>query len=98
MARKVRNLNGTSDNSCRCGSWLKHWETYGGGKGGFCAEKTCTKSADVGAHVQKADSTDKNWYIIPLCIGHNSSTGGELEIMDSTVLVSANTSETCAKR
>ncbi len=25
MARTVRNINGTSDTTCKCGSWLKHW-------------------------------------------------------------------------
>ncbi len=23
---KIKNINGTSDNTCTCGSWLKHWE------------------------------------------------------------------------
>ena len=25
---KVTNINGTSDNTCSCGSWLKHWEKF----------------------------------------------------------------------
>lgn len=98
MSKKVKNINGTSDNSCKCGSWLNHWEKYGGGKAGMCAEKACTKKAEVGAHVLKADSNDKNWYIVPMCKDHNGLLGEEIEVMDSTVLVSANTAETCAKK
>jgi len=25
-AMKVNNVNGTSDNTCKCGSWLEHWK------------------------------------------------------------------------
>ena len=25
---RVNNINGTSDNSCNCGSWLDHWKNY----------------------------------------------------------------------
>jgi hypothetical protein len=71
----VRNLNGTSDSSkCPCGSWLKHWERYNEGSTMFCAELTCTESAEVGAHVQKIDE-EKNWYIVPLCEKHNACSG-----------------------
>ena len=27
---KVKNLNGTSQRTCKCGSWLKHWEKFSG--------------------------------------------------------------------
>jgi hypothetical protein len=26
----VYNINGTSDNTCKCGSWLAHWKNYSG--------------------------------------------------------------------
>jgi len=94
---KVKNINGTSDATCKCDSWLKHWETYGGGTSGLCAEKSCTTKAEIGAHVQKADGNDNKWYIVPLCKKHNGLHGQEIEIMDSTKLVSANTKQTCAK-
>jgi len=94
---KVKNINGTSDNTCKCESWLKHWENYGGGKAGLCVVTSCVKKAEVGAHVQKANSTDNRWYIVPFCKDHNALTGKEIDISDSTKLVSANTKETCAK-
>ena len=92
---KVKNINGTTDNTCKCGSWLKHWEKFSGKTPNYCSEKNCTQKDLVGAHVQKTTS-DMNWYIIPLCKAHNA-TMGELEIVDSTVFVSANKNETCNK-
>ena len=93
---KVNNINGTSQNTCKCGSWLDHWKKFSGQSlSSYCSEKSCTKKPEVGAHVQKDSSTDNNWYIIPLCTTHNGETGKSLEIMDSVKLVSANVSETC---
>jgi hypothetical protein len=50
----------------------------------------------VGAHVQKANSSDNNWYICPLCISHNQSID-DLEIADWIELAPANKKETCDK-
>jgi len=95
---RVKNINGTSGNICKCGSWLKHWEKFSRQSlPPYCSEKTCMKKPEVGAHVQKDNSTDNSWYIVPLCNVHNGETGKSIDIMDSTVLVSANVSETCGK-
>ncbi|MDC6364006.1 MULTISPECIES: hypothetical protein [Flavobacteriaceae] len=95
MAR-IKNINGTSQNKCSCGSWLKHWEKFSGQTTSFCIEKGCINKDLVGAHVQKANSFDSKWYIIPLCNQHNQS-NGELEIVDAYKMVSANKGETCEK-
>jgi len=96
---RVKNINGTSDNTCKCGSWLKHWKRFGGSVPySYCAEITCNGSQEVGAHVQMDNSTDVNWYIIPLCNSHNAKTGGSFDLMVGTTLVSANVSQTCGKR
>jgi len=57
--------------------------------------ETCTKKPDVGAHVQKDSSTDKGWYIVPLCTEHNLLTGKSLDLIEGAPLVSANVSQTC---
>lgn len=94
---KVNNVNGTSQNASKCGSWLDHWKRFSGQAiPSYCAEKICTKPPAVGAHVQKDSSTDKGWYIAPLCNDHNR-TSKSLELVDSTTLVSANVSQTCGK-
>lgn len=91
---KVYNINGTSDNDCKCGSWKNHWINYGGKSWPkYCSEKSCLSAPEVGAHVQKA-SGSADWYIIPLCKAHNK-TSKELEVSDSTTLVSANRGKTC---
>jgi len=95
---KVNNVNGTSDNTCKCSSWLNHWKKFSGqALPEYCTEKTCTRKPEVGAHVQKDSYTDKGWYIVPLCKEHNAETGESLNIMDSVALASANVSQTCGK-
>jgi len=94
---KIKNINGTSQTTCSCGSWLKHWEKFSGQTVTYCPVSACLKKDLVGAHVQKGGgSTDQNWYIYPLCNAHNQSTE-ELEVSDSYKLVSANKKETCEK-
>ena len=97
---KVHNINGTSDNTCKCGSWKAHWEDYnekGQSWPKYCSEKSCLQSPTVGAHVQKEDITSAKWYIIPLCKTHNDKFGETIEVSDNTAFASANRSETCEK-
>jgi hypothetical protein len=95
MAR-ITNINGTSDIICKCGSWLKHWNNFSGQTVTYCCVGFCIEKELVGAHVQKANSTDKNWYIIPLCQSHSRSIV-DLEISDVFELVPANKKELCEK-
>lgn len=97
MAIAVKNINGTSDTKCKCGSWIDHWQKYSTTKVGLCREVNCRSIATDGAHVQKADSSDNNWYIIPLCQQHNLLKWQELRVIDSTTFVPANKRETCEK-
>ena len=66
---KVKNLNGTYDNKVPAGysSWLDFWEKKSGKRAEKCGRNGCIKKATDGAHVQKADSNDNRWYIVPLC-------------------------------
>ena len=93
---KVKNINGISDSTCNCASWLDHWRKFCGQPLPlFCPEATCSSRPEVAAHVQKDNATDSNWYIVPLCKKHNAETGKSLTISDSVALVSANVSQTC---
>lgn len=93
---KVKNINGTSQNTCKCGSWLDHWKNFSGQTlPSYCPEERCLGKPEVGAHVQKDNSSDASWYIIPLCKSCNAKTGQTLTISDSMTLVSANVSRTC---
>ncbi|HXR47747.1 MAG TPA: hypothetical protein VN784_09930 [Candidatus Limnocylindrales bacterium] len=93
---RIKNINGTSDTTCDCGSWLKHWEKFSGQKATYCSLSSCIKTDIVGAHVQKAEGWDSAWYIVPLCNAHNQSSE-ELEIPNYISLVPANKKETCEK-
>jgi hypothetical protein len=95
---KVRNINGTTDNECSCGSWIKHWEKISELTAEKCSELSCTcttKKELVGAHVQKEDVKDNSWYIIPLCGKHNGLHGQTIEVKSGTKLISANKFKTC---
>jgi hypothetical protein len=94
---KIKNLNGTSPNVCKCGSWLEHWKKFSGQPASHCCELMCTKKPEVGAHIQKDASPDACWYVVPLCSTHNAETGKTMDISDRVVLVSANVTETCGK-
>lgn len=93
---KIKNINGTSGTTCSCGSWLKHWEKFSNQTAEFCQAAKCLKRDLVGAHVQKANSSDNAWYIYPLCNSHNQHEG-KLEVSGIYNLVSANKKETCNK-
>jgi len=97
---KVKNINGTSDSTCKCDSWLTHWEKFnsaGQKVPTYCPVETCYKKPEVGAHVQKDSTTDKSWYIIPLCNSCNAKTGQSLDVSNSISFASANVSQTCGK-
>jgi len=94
---KIKNINGTSQTTCACGSWLKHWKNFSGQSiPSYCPVTKCVEKDLMGAHVQKANSSDDKWYIYPLCSAHNKSTE-VLEVSDVYKLVSANKKETCEK-
>jgi len=66
----VKNINGSGRYSAPAGytSWLDYWSQHASHKALRCAATDCHHREDlVGAHVQKAYSTDQHWYIVPLC-------------------------------
>lgn len=87
---KVKNLNGTTDNKPPKGSWKIWWEEQTHNKFSRCSCKTCDNNAEVGAHVQKAESADRKWYIVPLCIECNVTKKNELFEVEKDKLVPVN--------
>jgi hypothetical protein len=95
---KIKNINAhpASKVNCKCGSWLKHWQNYGGGnRPVFCivCNPDCLEKATVGAHVQKPN--DDKWYIAPLCVLHAADSEAVLTIAPTWPLVEADTETTC---
>jgi hypothetical protein len=93
---KIKNINGTSQSACSCGSWLKHWEKLSGQKAIYCQAFGCLNKDVAGAHVRKAVDSDANGYIYPLCNFH-SRVVGELAVADAFMLVPADPHQTCAR-
>jgi hypothetical protein len=88
---KVKNVNGISTDTCKCGNWLDHWKNFSEqALPRFCPEWGCLEKPEVGAHVQKDGSSDTGWYIVPLCREHYVQTGRTITIDDSVKLVPAN--------
>ncbi len=73
---KVKNVSGSSRFPKPTGfdSWLDYWEYHSKKNAYFCSASGCFRKDLVGAHVQKANSTDNKWYIVPLCSGCNQRT------------------------
>jgi hypothetical protein len=77
MLVEVNNINGMSQNTRKCGSWLGHWKKYSRqAPSKWCSESGCIKAPEVGAHLRKDSFTDEGWYIVPFCndtIGRRAS-------------------------
>jgi hypothetical protein len=98
-AVKVKNINATSEDTCRCGSWLEHWKKFSGqALPTCCPEEKCPHKPEVGAFVQKDSHGDPGWYIVPLCKLHNELIGKSLILVDTVKLVSANAAGTCGTK
>jgi hypothetical protein len=98
---RVKNVNGTSNHTCRCESWLNHWVRFNESHQSlplYCAAQGCYWPPTVGAHVQKDEWLDQNWYIVPFCDSHNQATGQTIELKPGTSLASANVANTCGSR
>jgi hypothetical protein len=94
MGIVVKNLRGTSELSCKCGTWLRHWERGSGRSAAICWVSGCAKSPDAGAHVKKVGTGDEARYIVPMCQAHNM-TDETLTLSDGAPLVPANKQKTC---
>lgn len=92
---QVKNLNGTSQNKCKCNSWYAHWQKFSGQKANQCVVIGCSGTDLVGGHVQKDSTSDSSWYVIPICNACNGKKGQALNVVDQVKLVSANVSQTC---
>ena len=91
-----KNVNGTSDRRCNCGSWLQHWINFSGQTWPKkCSVVNCSNPAEVGAHVYNSLASMYE-YIVPMCKSCNGK-NEPFAIDEGVVKVSANVSETCKK-
>lgn len=96
---RVKNIQNTSSLRCKCTNWLDHWMRFTNKRiVPQCSAYNCASKSILGGHVIKCASTDKNWYIIPLCVKHNSSQLTDCyQLKKNIQFVPANVSKTCKK-
>lgn len=73
----IKNVNGSGRFAAPAGysSWLDYWNQHASHKDLRCGTTDCHHCGNlVGAHVQKAYSSDLKWYIVPLCSSCNQKT------------------------
>ncbi|MGF1764398.1 hypothetical protein [Aliivibrio kagoshimensis] len=90
---KVKNIKAINHEN-ESVSWLHHWQEFSEAKLGMCVERSCISLATVGTHVQKSESSDDGWYIVPLCKAHSKKIGEELKLFGNP-LVPANMDALC---
>lgn len=96
----MKNLSGTAERNCKCGSWLEHWKKFAGvAATPKCHVQACEATAEVGAHValpnMRAEELRKLHFIAPMCKMHNGSAGAEFKSKVDAVFVSADKAITC---
>ena len=99
---KIKNANGTAERSCKCSSWLAHWEKYTYLRASTCCVYGCNNKAEVGAHITRPMAQSEEYkthpYIVPMCKSHNSQLGQTFTSKSNTSFVWANVSETCGAK
>ena len=95
---RVKRINGNDGHGCQCGSWLEHWQRFGGGSlPAFCPEVNCVEVPAAATLVEKEDSEDVNRYIIVLCQAHHDAPETTLEVSNFARLLLADVPGTCGR-
>ena len=98
-AVKIKNANGTADRTCKCGSWIAHWENFSQKTSKKCSVTGCSNDATLGAHTTRPLAKNNDYkthhYIIPMCSTHNGKHGEEFLTKVNLTFVWANVKETC---
>lgn len=93
--RMLTNVKDTSQRTCRCGTWMRHWLRFSGQTAPFCAADGCMERDPVGAHVKEFGG-DGTCFIVPLCQSHNQDEG-IVFVADDWVLVPATPNNRCGR-
>lgn len=99
---KIKNEVGTSKRpTCKCGSWMAHWENFSKKKATRCSVDGCNELAIHGAHVTRPMAKTPEYkthsYIVPMCAAHNGKHGDTFNSKNNVTFVWANAKETCGK-
>ena len=88
------NREGTSDKTCKCGTWLKHWENISKLELPYtCRVDNCNNAVEVGAHIHNPITHSAD-YIVPMCKACNARID-RFHLKDETIIVLAEKYLTC---
>lgn len=88
-----KNKKGTTDRSCKCGSWKQHWINASGLLWPtVCSVSGCYNAPTLGAHIINKDVSGE--YIVPTCAACNGK-DSEFNLKGGVTLISANKQKTC---
>jgi hypothetical protein len=93
-----KNVSGSGDQKCKCGSWKQHWLNFSGATEwpSECSIKGCSEKPVDGGHLRCSENNLE--YIAPLCSKHNNPNNTEeMTLKGGVKLARANRSETCEK-
>ncbi len=90
-----KNKCGTSDRSCKCGTWEQHWLNFAKMQWPTtCSIFGCNNRATLGAHIFNPAVTGER--IVPMCAACNCI-ASVFSLKIGTIVVNANTAETCGQ-
>lgn len=93
----VTNVGISGSSFCGCDGRLNHWRRairYVGYP--ECSVSDCHETATLGVPVEKYESDDRTWYIVPMCARHNASNNA-LPVRDSARFASAIVQRSCGR-
>lgn len=70
---KIKDANGTTDESCKCCSLIEHWELFSEERALKCAANTCNKVECHNAHIAKPLSENEVYETNPFIVPMSSS-------------------------
>lgn len=89
------NKSGTSNRSCSCGTWKKHWLNFSGKAWpDNCSVLGCINKPTLGAHIINPKVAGER--IVPICSNCNNEIG-TFSLRVNVNLPFANISKTCGK-
>lgn len=94
-ANNWKNKRGTSQRTCSCGSWAKHWLNFSKEKWpAKCSVSGCNNYPTLGAHIYNPNEIGE--WIVPMCDACNQKSGS-FDLKGYVTCVPANTTFTCGK-
>ncbi len=86
----LKHIRGTGSRSCRCGTWIRHYERISGLNRRRCCAYGCSNAATHGAHVRiSRGSNNKEWIALTCQECNKPGSVEEFRIVQNTLLVTA---------